>query len=564
MSTSTRHAHEAKDAAAELRPAGGIDEQLYDVAIVGLGPSGVTAANFAGMLGLRTIVIEKDADVFPRQRAIALDDEVMRIFQSIGLVEPIRATMHEGLTMTFVTNRGKEFLRLAPEISDNGYWQQNFFHQPWLEAELRKGAARFSSQVEILLGWSADAVVNHDDHATVDIVAVDGDDRRSIRARYVLGCDGGSSAIRKSLGFDMGGVSYAEQWMDVQGELLERVPGTPHFKFICDPQRPGVDCPCPGGMHRYEWRIPKDEDPVESQRREVLWPTLKAFSKMATSDPGGGIDESHLDIQRTWEYTFHVRNCERWKIGRVFLLGDAAHIMPPFAGQGMSAGMRDAANILWKMRLVLDGRADEELLDTYQDERQKHVAEMTKFSQALGGIVMIKNPVLARLRDLAFLAIRRVPGLRQYTLSMKARPAPAISAGFVSPDRGRRSATGRPFPNVDVGTKDGRMLIDDALGYGLVVLGMDCDPRDVLPAHTVEGWERLGARFVRIRSGTLLVGESEIGDPVGRLYDWFLSHRSRVAVVRPDRMVYGVDGAGVDLTPPHVTAKAPVGAQVSA
>lgn len=531
------------------------ENKIYDLIIVGYGPSGETAANFAAQLGLETIVVEREEDLFTRQRAIALDDEVMRIFQSLGIVEPIRATMHEGLTMTFVTPKGKEILRLAPEITDNGYWQQNFFHQPWLEAELRVGVASRAEKTTLVMGWEANDVVNGTNEVTVSISKVDDPStHRTIRGRYVLGCDGGSSPIRKALGFDMGGASYPDKWFDVQGELLQRVPGTPHFKFICDPKRPGVDCPCPGGMHRYEWRMPPGENAEEIAGNKV-WPILKDFSKMATDQPDAGIDESFLDIKRTWDYTFHVRNCEKWKVGRVFLLGDAAHIMPPFAGQGMSAGVRDAANIVWKIKMVLDGIADDAILDTYQDERQKHVAQMTKYSQMLGSIVMVKSRPLAALRNGILRVMRHVPGLKAYTLSMKAKPAPAISTGFISAARGKKTPTGLPFPNVDVGTPRGRMLSDDALGYGIRVLGLDADPRTVLSPEAVTGWEKLGAEFVTIRSGTLIVGEGEIGDPVGRLYEWFKKHNNaKVVIVRPDHIVYGVDSDGVSLTPPHVAA----------
>ncbi len=527
------------------------ESTVYDLIIVGYGPAGVTAANFAAQLGLKTLIVERETDVFPRQRAIACDDEVLRIFQSIGLIEQIRSTMHEGLTMTFVTPKGKEILRLTPEISDNGYYQQNFFHQPWLEGELRAGVGRRADTMTMLAGWEAFHVANDEAEATVDIRKPGTTESFTVHGRYVLGCDGGSSPIRKALGFDMGGTSYPDKWLDVQGELLKRVPGTPHFKFICDPVRPGVDCPCPGGMHRYEWRCKQAEDTDHMQKRDVLWPILKEFSAKATDDPNAGIDESHLRIERTWDYTFHVRNSAKWKIGRVMLLGDAAHIMPPFAGQGMSAGIRDAANIVWKVKMVLDGAAAPELLDTYQDERQKHVAEMTKYSQLLGSIVLVENKLLAALRNGVLRAMRHVPGLKAYTMSMKAKPAPPIRAGFVSSASSRRSPTGTPFPNVDVGTSRGRMLSDDALGFGIRVLGLDCDPREHMSADAVAGWEKLGAEFVRIRTGTLMVGPGEIGDPVGRLYEWFQTYnKAKVAIVRPDHMVYGVDSDGVSLVPP--------------
>lgn len=527
---------------------------VYDLIIVGYGPSGVTAANLAAMQGLRIAIVEKDTDVFPRQRAISCDDEVMRVFQSIGLVGPIRATMHEGVTSKFVTSKGKEILSLASSITHNGYHQRNFFHQPHLEGELRKGILRYPELVDLFLGHEAVAVENSQDTATVIIKStIDGTDV-ALEGKYVFACDGGSSTIRKSLGIKMEGTSLPDPWFDVQGETLQPMQGTPYFKFICDPKRPGVDCPCPGGMHRFEWRINKGDDVKEMSAK--VWSVINDLARKGSGNPSLQVNEENLDVKRTWQYTFHVRRATQWRMGRVFLLGDAAHIMPAFAGAGMASAIRDTFNLVWKVKAVIDGRASESLLDTYEEEREPHAAAITKYAEKLGKIVQVKNPVLASLRNSYYRTIRHIPGLKSYTNSMKGKPVPGFQSGFVARPNRQKTPVGRTFPNYDVGTENGRMLIDDYLGQDLCILGLNADPRTLLSPSEVSAWEAWGARFIRIRTGTLVVGHDEVGDPVGRLWEWFQkNNNAQLAIVRPDRIVYGVDSDNVDLSPKFTEVK---------
>lgn len=522
---------------------------IYDIVIVGYGPSGVTAANLALMQGLSVALIEKDTDIFPRQRAISCDDEVMRTFQAIGLVGPVRATMHEGVTSKFVTSKGKELLSLASSVTHNGYHQRNFFHQPYLEAELRKGIARFPDKAQLFLGYEAQSVLNGANSAIVTVMSTTDGSTTEIEGRYVFASDGGSSTIRKSLGIPMEGTSLPDPWYDVQGETVSKVPGSPYFKFICDTQRPGVDCPCPGGMHRYEWRMNHGE--TADQMSTDFWGIVNRLSRQANANPNITIDEKTLDVQRTWEYTFHVRRAGQWRIGRVFLLGDAAHMMPAFAGAGMAAAIRDTINLVWKVKAVLDGRATEDLLDTYQAEREPHVAAITKYAEKLGRIVQVKNPVVASLRNIYYRTIRHIPGLKAYTNSMKGKPVPGFQTGFVARPQHQNTPVGRTFPNYDVGTENGRMLLDDFVGHDFCIYGLNADPRSLLTAEQVTAWEKWGARFITIKTGTLVVGKDEIGDAVGRLWEWFQVYGAKLAIVRPDRIVYGIDSDQVDLSPKY-------------
>jgi 3-(3-hydroxy-phenyl)propionate hydroxylase len=307
--------------------------------------------------------------------------------------------------------------------------------------------------------------------------------------------------------------------------------------------------PAPGGMHRYEWRINPGEDIAEMTKPEGYFPIISWLSHKASGDPTP-IDASFLDVKRTWEYTFHERHAAQWRVGRIFLLGDAAHLMPAFAGAGMTAAIRDCANLVWKVKAVLDGRADQSILDSYQLERSPHVAITTAYSQRLGRIIQVKNPIKAALRNAYYRTIKHIPGLREYTTSLKGKPVPGFTEGFVSSVRKPGSPVGRTFPNYDVGTENGRMLLDDYVGYNFAIFGLDVDPRTLMDERTVDQWVRYGARFVTIRTATLIVDADEVGDPVGRLWEWFgRMNGAKLAIVRPDHIVYAVDSDGGSLGP---------------
>ncbi|MCT7660344.1 FAD-dependent monooxygenase [Mycobacterium deserti] len=386
---------------------------VYDVVIVGFGPSGAAAANAAGGLGLHTLVIERDLAIFERQRAIALDDEALRVIRGLGLYDEVTAHMHLGVTARFVGLDGKPFLATPAEpTAYTGHSLTNFFHQPSLERALRDGLKRYAA-VEIKAGWTAQFVDQDSDGVTLRLGNDDGD-RRDVRAQYVLACDGGSSSLRKQLGVAFAGTSYAEQWIDVQALVKRPLHRDPHFDFVCSPDRPGVRCPCPGGYYRWEWRVNPGEDAEAMLDEDNVWKLLAEE----------GVTPDDVDIARTWSYTFHVRKAQQWRVGRVLLLGDAAHVMPPFAGQGISGAFRDAANVVWKLEAVVRGRASDDLLDTYQTEREPHHDAMTHRAVTFGRIVMTSNHTIARLRDRAFRAATKIPGVMAALLRRFGAPTP--------------------------------------------------------------------------------------------------------------------------------------------
>ncbi|WP_433634937.1 bifunctional 3-(3-hydroxy-phenyl)propionate/3-hydroxycinnamic acid hydroxylase [Nocardia sp. CA-120079] len=525
-------------------------EHVYDVAIVGFGPAGAAAANLAGQLGLNTVVLERDLDVFPRQRAISVDAEAMRIFRNIGLYDEVTSRMHRGVGVNFTGLNGKPFLRVLPiptEHCDEA--QANFFHQPWLEEALREGAKRWPT-VQIRCGWEHQSISQDSDGVTLRIADVASDRTDSIRARYVLACDGGSSSVRKDLGITFAGKSYSEQWMDVQAKIKRPLHSTPYFEFLCSPERPGVKCPCPGGHYRWEWRINPGEDADQMLQEYRLWELLGEH----------GVTPDDVEITRTWSYTFHVRKCAQWRVGRVLMIGDAAHVMPPFAGQGVSGAFRDAANVVWKIAAVLRRQADESLLDTYQAEREPHHDAMTAAAIRIGRLVMPPNRAVAWIRDVSFRLLRKLPGV-EVALSKKVlEPAP-LTTGYLDlpAGRGKRGPVGQLIKAVPMAAPGVRIEhIDQVIGDGWAILGMDADPRAEMAPELVSAWDAYRPNYFTVRPGNSVVGEGEIGDPLGRLWEWMQQYDIRFVIVRPDRYVYAAARSAQQLPVPALTQIAAV------
>lgn len=448
--------------------------------VVGLGPSGAAAANACGQLGLRTLVVERDLAIFERQRAIALDDEALRAIANLGLYDQVTAHMHLGVTARFIGLNGQPFLTgPTGPTRYTGHAVANFFHQPQLEHALREGLKRWP-HVEVLAGWTAEFVQQDAQAVTLRVVDAQGDDRL-LQARYVLACDGGSSPLRKQLGIEFAGKSYSEQWMDVQARTKRPLHRGPHFDFVCSPTRPGVRCPCPGGYYRWEWRINPGEDAEAMLAPANIW-------RMLAEE---GVTADDVEIARTWSYTFHVRKARQWRKGRVLLLGDAAHVMPPFAGQGISGAFRDAANVAWKVHAALAGHASDDLLDTYQSEREPHHDAMTDRAILLGRLVMPPNRTIARLRDVAFRSIAKVPGVAAAIIGKVVEPRP-LGPGCLTTTPRKRFPVGYLLTPARVATPGAKQVdVDEALGLGWSILGLDADPTDWMTPQSSAAWQRL-------------------------------------------------------------------------
>jgi 3-(3-hydroxy-phenyl)propionate hydroxylase len=432
-----------------------------DVAIVGYGPVGAVLANLLGQAGLDVVVIEPALDVYHLPRAAHFDDEIMRVFQSIGLAEAVLPHTTPVLGMDFVTAGGEVLFGFSSEDRPQRHgWEVGYmFHQPGLERALRAGAERFPS-VDVRLGHE---VVGLDTGATgaggsgigpgsapgagaveLQVRAVATGAVEPVTARFVVGCDGARSFVRRSLGIGLDDQGFDQPWLVVDTMLRDDATCVLPERVlqICDPARPGTFVPMPGTHRRWEL-MSMGETAEELLEPETIARLLKPWVTV-------GAD---VDIDRAAVYSFHALVATEWRRGRVLLAGDAAHQMPPFLGQGMCSGIRDASNLAWKLAMVLDGRADDTLLDSYQPEREPHVRAITELAVALGGILQTTDPEVAAARDEGFRA----------------------GGGGGAPDSGlpplggdlwfgTGPSIGRPFPQVPPGA-------DAELGSGWAVVG---------------------------------------------------------------------------------------------
>jgi 3-(3-hydroxy-phenyl)propionate hydroxylase len=512
-----------------------------EVAVVGCGPVGALLGNLLGARGISVGIFESEPALHRDPRAFSCDDEALRIYQGAGLLEALVADMNQCPSAEFAGADGRPFacIRFAGLDLGSGHHALNFFHQPVLERVLRDGLSRYP-MVSLHLGRAVRALRQDADSVTLTVVDGESGAERELRARYVLGCDGRRSTTRRLAGIPMVGSRYEEPWVALSGTVREPPPSMPICRFVCDPRRPGFVAR--GALSQCRWEfmlLPEDGvDPDADLRRSGLARRLLAPY----------IDPDRVELTRATVYTFESKAAARFRDRRVLLLGDAAHTMPPMMGQGLVSGLRDAANLAWKLDLVLRGAAEEALLDTYEQERRPHVQAMSRISERIGSVFMMRNPRLAAVRDRVLRLLDRVPRVHRFTSNAEFKPPPIYEEGAFLDGRHRRGqAQGTLFVQPFVEDAHGRRLrLDDALGPGFAVLSWA--PAGA-PARTIEDsvrssaprlWEALGARFLRaVPAAARASGPDEIRDVEGKLAAWFARYQAAVAVIRPDRFVFG-------------------------
>jgi len=412
-----------------------MSESLIDVAIIGFGPAGATLANLLGQTGLNVVVLEKEAAIYPLPRAIHFDGEVMRIFQSIGLRREVEGISRAGLKgMHFVNAEGETLLIRGgtTAMGPHGCASNYYFHQPELERVLREGLQRFEN-VRICLQHSVLDIKQQPDHACLQVQDSSNDTTYEINARYVVGCDGARSLVRKILGSPMQDLGLHQAWLVFDALLKDNAPPLPdHTVQHCDPARPMTYCNVTGNRRRWEIMLLPDDDPADIVKPENLWPLVSRW-----------VLPENADIERATIYTFHSFIAKGWRTGRLMIAGDAAHQTPPFLGQGMCAALRDASNLAWKLQAVLTGVASDDLLDTYESERAPHVQAFIELAVRLGDIIQTTDPEAAKARDAKF---------RQGQPEIFQFPAPVLGHGMVLLALHR---WGKPFPSRNSPTANG-------------------------------------------------------------------------------------------------------------
>jgi 3-(3-hydroxy-phenyl)propionate hydroxylase len=491
---------------------------LYDVAVIGYGPVGATAANLLGQQGLKVLVIERDPDVYSRARAISTDEEVMRIWQSVGLADRLQADMLPDRPLMFVDADGTPFIDLKITPRGTGHPPQQFLYQPAVDGVLRDGVARFPN-VEVLLEHECLRVMPKGDSVELMLADLRTDTFKRVRASYVIAAEGGSSPTRGQLGVGYSGRTYTERWVVIDTEVHKEWDAYDRLRFHCNPSRPTVDCPTPLGHHRWEYPARADEEEAALLSEDAIWKVLG----------DQGITPDHVKILRAVIYSHHVRVADRWRVGRVFLAGDAAHAMPPWIGQGMSAGVRDAANLCWKLAAVLRGGAPDSLLDSYQTERKPHVTEVTRRACLTGRIITERNSGLAAIRNHVFRALTRLPGADRILQKISWVPDARYGQGFFAD--GGHPAIGWQIPQPWVRDGDGaKVRLDDVLGRQWAILHTGSAPAGA------QAWTSLGASLINVDEPTLV--------------RWLHRKKAAAVVLRPDGFVYAASRPGQPLPGP--------------
>ena len=498
--------------------AGATPPAPYDVAIVGYGPVGAVAAALLGQAGLRVFVCDRLSGVHEMPRALSLDHEVMRIFQQIGVVAAVAPHLEPFTPSEFYGVDGQLIRRMTmvEPPYPQGYTPSFVFTQPPVERALRERVAQLDA-VTVALNTTLVALAQDADGATLSLRDGDGGTRTE-RARWVIGCDGGSSAVRSLVGIELEDLGFDEPWLVVDVLVndrgLARLPQT-SVQF-CEPARPCTMVIGPGRHRRWEISLKAGEDPRQVATPQGTWALL---ARWLAPDEG--------ELWRQASYRFHALVAEDWRAGRVFVAGDAAHMQPPFLGQGMCQGLRDVANLAWKLAAVVqgevEGAAAEALLDSYGHERKAHVRELTSRLKTIGALICERDVVKARERDVRLLAecggvVKDTP--RQDVL-------PRLSAGWLS--RHDSSGRGTLFPQPRLA--DGRLL-DEDFGYGWRLVS---DATLALPA--------LPPGLTPVRLGEA----GNAPEAEGVVAAWMQRHGCHAALVRPDHYVHGTAVDGVQL-----------------
>lgn len=497
----------------------------YDLIIVGMGPVGATAANLAGQWGLKTLVLDKSDTIYQNPRAMGFDQEAMRTFDNIGLADAIDPHVMPYRASHYINHEGQPIKRIEAAKAPYALgWAPNYvFSQPPLERALRENI-QFFGNVDVRLGCEVQEVSEDNGVSRVRLLCKDGS-TEELTSTYVLACDGGTSAIRTRLQLQMEDLAFDEPWLVVDVLLKDGAgAGLPDTNVqYCDTERPSTFVVGPGRHRRWEFMINPGETPADIVRTESI---QQLISRWLSAD--------EYEIWRASTYRFHALILERWRVGNLLFMGDAAHMTPPFLAQGMCQGIRDAMNLIWKLALVRRGQAAPTLLDSYQVERIPHVRRTTEVAKEFGQTICERDPERARERDERLMAeMRANPGgtVRQSLI-------PGLVAGFID----RQAPAGELFPQPRVINCLGEEnLLDRFTGQQFrVVMAESFDRPDELVAQLER---RLVERTLPITLVRLTSEDPqeehqyrELDDLLG---DWMTKQGCRVLLVRPDHYVYG-------------------------
>lgn len=506
-----------------------------DVVVVGAGPIGLVLSNYLGKFGIKTLLVEKNDSTVSEPRAVSIDDESLRAIQGINLADTVTGSLMPDYGSCYQSPAGDIFARVSPDTREYGYPRRNGVHQDVLEKQLKSGLQQYSN-VETWFGHQLISFSEVEDGVELMLKSSDGEEK-SVKCRYLCASDGASSFIRKTLGVVMEGATYGENWLIIDIENTKDL--FRDTRVYCNPSRPGISLPGPNGTRRFEFMLLKGET-----NEEVL---AETNVRKLLRDHG---PDEHAIIRRKTVYTFHARVAKDWKHGRVALLGDAAHLTPPFAGQGMNSGVRDSHNYAWKLAQVILGRLGPKILDTYPQERKPHAQSLVDMAIKMGHVMMPLSKTAAFCTRIFFKSLAIYPPAQSYITQMKYKPKPRFSDGFFVPDghKLRNTIVGRMFiqPMVESNkTPTQKKLLDNYLSDGFTLLSYAREPNILLKKINGKFVEVLKVESVCITPKSVLLStdvnlHSHLRDINGDIEKILKSYGECVLLLRPDRYVAAV------------------------
>jgi 3-(3-hydroxy-phenyl)propionate hydroxylase len=499
----------------------------WPVIVVGAGPTGLTLAGLLARYGIDVLIIERNPQTVQEPRAVSIDDESLRTMQSVGVINELVPKIVLGYGSEYFSPAGRRFLKVKPTTLEYGYPRRNAFRQPVLELILRDKLSRY---VNATIWFETELVEFAQSEEAVTARVRRHGEIVELTCDYLVGCDGARSFVRQSLGIEMHGSTFRERWLII--DLEQTTDLTRDTKVYCNPMRPCLSLPGPNGTRRFEFMLHDGE-----QDDDVLAPNnVAALLRLYGTD-------DRAVLRRKVVYTFHARMADRWRAGRIFLAGDAAHLTPPFAGQGMNSGVRDAHNLAWKLAAVVSGQLGDALLDSYDTERRDHAAEMIQLAIRMGQVMMPRGRAQALVFQTFFRALALYPAARSYFAEMKYKPKPRFNRGFLlAPKSGlKESLVGKLFPQALVMTGAGFALLDDVLGDGFALIAPPGTPPQMLADLRPSEVGKLPIRSVAVldREDASPVEAPTVAarDLRGDLAQLLSGHSAGVYLLRPDRYV---------------------------
>ena len=495
-----------------------------DVIIIGGGPVGISMGNLLGLYGVKTLIFEKEDTFYTYPRVAVVDDEVLRSFQIMDMAKAQLAEMIPGLFVEIYARSQRKLMSVRlPEDYEFGFTRLAGILQQIVEEKLRQGLARFDC-VELHLRHNLETFTQTNQGVTVTLSREDGS-KVTAQAQYLLGCDGGRSTVRKLADIKLVGSDTKDQWLII--DFIDEKPPLTAIRAFGTADRAAISVPLAQNYQRMEFRLLPDEDP------QSLENDIEAIHKLMRP----WFDPSKINIVRRRVYSQSAKIAETFQAGRVFLLGDAAHLMPPFTGQGLCSGIRDATNLAWKLSLVLRNLAGKKLLASYETERKPHAQATIDGAQMMGLLLFPKNRWQEFIRDTTLTLLNSFPLTRRLVEKVKPPPVCGIGA-FINDADG---VAGFMFRQPTVVTQSGAtVLLDEVLGKGFSILGFNLDPTEVMHSDTQAFWHKVGVKIVKV----LPKGQKDIAvqdvvnveDHTNQLETWFRKYDNLV-VLRPDHYI---------------------------